>query len=92
MIQAAEAQFWKSFNHFLTNFGHSYSAVKNLKNFKQYCFSFYGSTLWSLHGKECSKICIAWRKALNLPFATHKRIQPLLYGSAPLHVQLKISL
>ncbi len=27
MIQAAEAQFWKSFNLFLTNFRYSYSAV-----------------------------------------------------------------
>ncbi len=61
MIQAAEAQFWKSFNLFLANFGHGYSAVKN-KLFKQFYYSFYALTLWSLHGNECSKICIAWRK------------------------------
>ncbi len=35
MIQAAEVQFWESFNLFLANFGHSYSVVKN-KPFKQY--------------------------------------------------------
>ncbi len=29
MIQAAEAQFWGSFNLFLPNLGHSYSAVKH---------------------------------------------------------------
>ncbi len=62
------------------------------KPFKLYC-SFYGLPLWSLHGNEWSKICIAWRKALNviwnLPCATRNRMLPSLCGSAPLHVQLK---
>ncbi len=65
MIQAAEAQFWKSLNLFLVSVELSYSAVKN-KYFKQYCCSFYGSTLWSLHANKCSKICIAWRKTLKV--------------------------
>ncbi len=81
-----------SCNLFLANVGLSYSAVKN-KPFKQYCCSFNGSTLWSLHDNECSEICIAWRKALkviwNLPYATHKRILSLLCGSTLFHVQLK---
>ncbi len=41
-------------------------------------------------------IRIAWRKALkiiwNLPYATHKRILSFLFGSAPVHIQLKARL
>ncbi len=93
MIQAAEAHFWKSFNSSFANFGHSYSVVKT-KIFKQYCYSCYGSPLWSVYGNNWSRLCIAWRKALkiyilNLLYGTHKRILARLCGSAPLHIQLK---
>ena len=40
----AKSSFWKSFNSFISNFGHTYSFTK-CSLFKQFCCSFYGSPL-----------------------------------------------
>ena len=40
----AKSSFWKSFNSFISNFGHTYSFIK-CSLFKQFCCSFYGSPL-----------------------------------------------
>ena len=37
----AKSSFWKSFNSFISNFGHAYSFIK-CTLFKQFCCSFYG--------------------------------------------------
>ena len=93
MINAAVASFWKSFNMFMGNFSQCYAGVKS-KLFRQYCCSFYGSPLWSLNEKDCSKICVAWRKALkviwNIPHMTHRKLVALLSEGMPLELQLKI--
>jgi hypothetical protein len=90
MVNTAISHFWRSFNLFMANFGHSYALVKN-QLFKQYCCSYYGAPLWSIN--DCQNICVAWRKALriiwNVPSQTHNRIIALLSGSAPLFTQLK---
>ena len=44
-----KSSFWKSFNSFISNFGHTYSLI-NCSLFKQFCCSFYGSPLWNLNG------------------------------------------
>ncbi len=60
MVNAAQSQFWRSFNLFIVNFGHTYALVKN-QLFNQYCCSYYGAPLWNMHAYE--NICVAWRKA-----------------------------
>ena len=44
----AKSSFWKSFNSFISNFGHTYSFIK-CSLLKQFCCSFYGSPLWNLN-------------------------------------------
>jgi exonuclease III len=91
-IKQAISSFWKSFNLFMTDFGHVYSFVK-CKLFKQYCCAFYGSPLWDLNSTSAENLCIAWRKALrvlwNVNYRTHCNIIEWLSDSLPLDVQFK---
>ncbi len=92
MITAAIAQFWKSYNIFMSDFGAIYSFLK-CKLFKQYCCSFYGSNLWLLTSDKCKDICVAWRKSLrkvwNVPYMTHKRVIAILSNCLPLECSLE---
>ena len=60
----AKSSFWKSFNSFISNFGHTYSFIK-CSLFKQFCCSFYGSPLWNLNGPGVQSLCVDWRKSLR---------------------------
>ena len=53
----AKSSFWKSFNSFISNFGHTYSFIK-CSLFKQFCCSFYGSPLWNLNGPGVQSLCV----------------------------------
>jgi len=92
MCKAATASFWKYFNMFMCDFGHTYSIVKS-KLFKVYCCSFYGAPLWSMNSSSVSDLCVAWHKALrkvwNVPPQTHNRTIALLSDSVPLDISLK---
>ncbi len=44
LLKSTINSFWRGFNLFAAEFGHTYGFVK-CKLFKQYCCSFYGSTL-----------------------------------------------
>ncbi len=44
IINAAKNSFWRSFNLFISDYGHIYSFLKKLL-FRQYCCSYYGSPL-----------------------------------------------
>ncbi len=92
MVNAAKASFWRSFNSFMSDFGHIYSFLKS-KLFKQYCCSFYGAPLWYLNGEGVKAICVAWRKALRMIHrvhpATHCDIIAAMAGQVPLLTCLK---
>lgn len=91
-VKNAINNFWKSFNLFMTDFGHMYSFLK-CKLFRQYCCSFYGSPLWDLSSTSVENLCIAWRKALrvlwNVSYRTHCNIIEWLSDCLPLQAQLK---
>ncbi len=61
MCKSAIASFWKYFNMFMCDFGHTYSFVKNTL-FKIYCCSFYCVPLWFLYGSAVKDL---WREALR---------------------------
>ncbi len=56
LVKSAINSFWRGFNLFVAEFGHTYSFVK-CKLFKQYCCSFYGSPLVALNVKVL-KLCV----------------------------------
>ncbi len=58
MYKSAIASFWKYFNLFMSDFGHTYSFVKS-KLFKIYCCCFYGAPLWFLYGLAVKDLCVA---------------------------------
>ena len=66
----AKSSFWKSFNSFISNFGHTYSFIK-CSLFKQFCCSFYGSLLWNLNGPGVQSLCVDWRKSLRSLWRVH---------------------
>ena len=66
----AKSSFWKSFNSFISNFGHKYSFIK-CSLFKQFCCSFYGSPLWNLNGPGVQSLCVDWRKSLRSLWRVH---------------------
>ena len=66
----AKSCFWKSFNNFISNFGHTYSFIK-CSLFKQFCCSFYGSPLWNLNGPGVQSLCVDWRKSLRSLWRVH---------------------
>ena len=70
----AKSSFWKSFNSFISNFGHTYSFIK-CSLFKQFCCSFYGSQLWNLNGPGVQSLCVDWRKSLRSLW----RVQPMTH-------------
>ena len=87
----AKSSFWKSFNSFISNFGHTYSFIK-CSLFKQFCCSFYGSPLWNLNGPGIQSLCVDWRKSLR----SLCRVHPMTHCDAivALSVQfpIKVSL
>ncbi len=91
MISGAIASFWKVFNLLMSDFGGLYSFIK-CKLFKQYCCSFYGSSVWLLTSKRCYDICVAWRRVLrklwNVPYRTHNKIIAILFNNLPLEMSL----
>jgi exonuclease III len=91
-VNTAKAEFWRSYNIFLANFGHLCSSIKN-KLFVQYCCYFYGAPLWNLNGKGVSDLCTSWRKALrnlwSVHYQTHCDIIIGLSGQLPLILNLQ---
>ncbi len=89
LIDAAGAQFWKSFNIFSADFGHIYPFLQ-CRLFTKYCCSFYGAPLWNF--VHYNKICTAWRKALRKMWSvspmTHGNIITLLSEIKPLELSL----
>ena len=57
MILAAKRAFWKSYNNFVSNFGHLYSLLK-ISVFAPFCCSFYGSPLWLLNSTAVHSLCV----------------------------------
>ena len=57
MILAAMRTFWKSFNNFVSNFGHLYSSLK-ISVFAPFCCSFYVSPLWLLNSTAVHSLCV----------------------------------
>ena len=48
----------------MSDFG-QLSYIVKWKLFNQYCWSFYGSPLWSLKSTIVESMCVDWRKALR---------------------------
>ncbi len=69
-VKSANNIFCRGFNLLAAEFGHTHDSVK-CKLFKQYCYSFYNSSLWVLHGKGFTFLCVAWRKALRMLWRVH---------------------
>ena len=92
IIKAGQNSFWRSFNLFISDYGHVYSFLKN-KLFVQYCCSFYGAALWPHSSGEFDNLCIAWRKALRqlwrVPPHTHCNIIAALSSQPPIELSLK---
>ena len=63
IILAAKRTFWKSYNIFISNFGHLYSLLK-VSVFAQFCCSFYGLPLWL--STEVHSLYLDWRKSLRM--------------------------
>ncbi len=85
---------WSNLNLFAPEFGHTYGFVK-CKLFKQYCCSFYGSSLWVLNGKGFKALYVAWRKSLRMLWRvhpmTHNTIIATLSEMLPLEIQSQLS-
>ncbi len=50
LVKSAIHSFWRGFNRFAAEFGHTYRSIK-CKFTKQYCCSLCSSPLWALNGK-----------------------------------------
>ena len=91
MILAAKRAFWKSYNNFVSNFGHLYSLLK-ISFFAPFCCSFYGSPLWLLNSTAVHSLCVDWRKSLRMLWRvhpmTHCDIIAALSNQLPLHMNL----
>ena len=85
MILAAKRAFWKSYNNFVSNFGHLYSLLK-ISVFAPFCCSFYESPLWLLNSTAVHSLCVDWRKSLRMLW----RVQPVCDIIAALSNQLPI--
>ena len=89
MILAAKRDFWKSYNNFVSNFGHLYSLLK-ISVFASFCCSFYGSPLWLLNSTAVHSLCVDWRKSLRMLWCvhpmTHCDIIAALSSHLPLHM------
>ena len=92
MILAAKRAFWKSYNNFVSNFGHLYSLLK-ISVFAPFCCSFYGSPLWLLNSTAVHSLCVDWRKSLRMLWRvhpmTHCDIIAALSNQLPLHMNLE---
>ncbi len=92
IAKSAKANFWRSFNLFMSDCGHIYSFVK-YKLFQIYCCCLYGAPWWSLDNEATVDICIAWKKALRMLWGlypmTHCDILAGLSNLKALDVQLK---
>ena len=88
----AKSSFWKSFNSFISNFGHTYFFIK-CSLFKQFCCSFYGSPLWNLNGPGVQSLCVDWRKSLRslwrVHLVTHCDVIAALSDQFPIKVSLE---
>ena len=69
---AAKNNFWKQFNMVIANFGQLHSFIE-IKLFRQFCCSFYGSPLWYLNGAAVQSLCVGWRKSLRSLWRVHPR-------------------
>ena len=89
MILAAKRAFWKSYNNFVSNFGHLYSLLK-ISVFAPFCCSFYGSPLGLLNSTAVHSLCVDWRKSLRMLWRvhpmTHCDIIAALSNQLPLHI------
>ena len=88
MILAAKRAFLKSYNNFVSIFGHLYSILK-ISVLAPFCCSFYGSSLWLLNSTAVHSLCVDWRKSLRMLWCvhpmTHCDIIAALYNQLPLH-------
>ncbi len=94
-VNAAKNSFWRSFNWFISDYGHIYSFLKN-ELFRQYCCSYYGSPLCTLQSDGVESLCVAWRKALSIIWRVHPQthfdVITALSGQKPLTLSLRASL
>ena len=92
MILAAKRAFWKSYNNFVSHFGHLYSLLK-ISVFASFCCSFYGSPLWLLNSTAVHSLCVDRRKSLRMLWRvhpmTHCDIIAALSNQLPLHMNLE---
>ena len=77
--------------YFRSDFEHINSTLQ-CRLVKQYCWSFYGSPLWSFMSNGFRNICISWRKALRkigkISNRTHCNLVDMLSDSDPLEQRL----
>ncbi len=69
-VTAAKIGFWRSFNLFKSDYGHTYSFLKGQLSV-QYCCCYYCSPLWPLSGDGLDSPCVTWRKALRAIWRIH---------------------
>ena len=89
----AKSSFWKSFNSFISNLGHTYSFIKcSLSLFKQFCCSFYGSPLWNLNDPGVQSLCVDWRKSLRSLWRVHPMTHCDVIAALSDQLSIKVSL
>ena len=70
MILAAKRPFPKSYNIFVSNFGHLHSLLNN-NVFDPFCCSFNGSPMWLLNSTAVHSLCVYWKKLLRMLWRVH---------------------
>ncbi len=70
IVTAAKTICWRSFDLFMSDYGHIYSFLKG-QLFVQYCCSYYDSPSWTLSDGELGSLCVVWRKALRAIWRIH---------------------
>ncbi len=90
-VNAAKYSFWRSFNLFISDYGHIYSFLKN-ELFRQYCCSYYVLPLWPLQSDGVESLCVSWRKALRIIWKVHPQIHCDVIGALSGQKQLILSL
>ncbi len=91
-VNATKNCFWRSFNLFISDYGHIYSLKKRVL-FRQYCYSYKGSPLWPLQSDGVEYLCFEWRKALKIIWRVHPQthcdVIAALSGQNPLILSLR---
>ena len=90
-VQLKKGKFIGSVNWFIGHFQYKTPMKIYTNLFNTYCTSFYGSNLWSFHGKAFNDVCISWNKCvrcvLNIPYMTHSGLLSPILGCPHIKMQ-----